>query len=188
MRRWAGIGLVVLAGLAGCSGGGGKGPSGSAANIPRTTPPLPNGWKEVKTRFEIAVDVPSDWPVVNWRSTCGVQTPTVYLGPEGQPPKCASFAPGAWVKIGAYAYTGPQKYTITHINGMEATKVVIQQPVTQPVAGTVTNIWVRLVANTPTGLPLGLFVSAGESPAFPGGGPGMAEKIVSTIHGTVGSS
>lgn len=185
MRRTAGLGLAFMAVLAGC-GGGGAG-SGSGGGGQRSTPPLPSGWKVV-TRGEIGVDVPSDWLVKPWEPTCGVKTPTVYLGPEGQLQRCTTTDPGALVVIGAYAYTGPVKPVITHINGMEATEVVVHQPVTQPLSGTVTNIWVRLVANTPTGIPLGLFVSAGESTTFPGGGPGVAEKIASTIHGTVGSS
>lgn len=189
MRRTASIGLVVLGVLTGCSGGGsgGTGSGGGSGAGHLTTPPLPAGWKTV-SHEEIGVDVPADWTVKTWQPTCGVETPTVYLGPEGQLLRCTTTAPGALVKIGAYAYQGEQKPTVTHINGMEATEVVVTQAVTAPVAGTITNIWVRLVSNTPTGLPLGLFISAGESADFPGGGPGMAAKIAASIHATVGSS
>lgn len=185
MRRTAGIGLIGLAVLAGCSGGGGSGSNGGGAHL--TTPPVPAGWKTV-THDEIGVDVPADWQVKPWESNCGVQSPTVFLGPQGRVTPCATAAPGTVVIIGAYAYAGVQKPVITHINGMEATEVVVHQTVTQPVAGTVTTIWIRLISGTPTGVPLGLFVYAGESTDFPGGGPGMAAKIVSTIHGTVASS
>ena len=189
MRHRVGIVTVAMSVLvAGCAGGGGTGGSGSAPSAPRTTPALPAGWKAVNTKYEIAVDVPADWPVVPWTASCGVATPTVYIGPQGAPSKCTTYATGAEVVIGAFAYQGAQKPVTTTINGMTATEVVVHTPYAGPPAGTVTSIWVRLVSNTPTGVPLGIYVVAGESADFPGGGPGMAAKIVSTIHGTVASS
>lgn len=174
---------------AACSGGGpGQGSGGGTGSTARTTPPLPAGWKAVNTKYEIAVDVPADWRVMNWQATCGVQAPTVYIGPQGSPAKCTTYAVGTEVDIGAFAYQGTQKPVTTRINGMEAQEVVVHNPYAGPPSGEVTSIWVRLLSNTPTGTGLGLRVVAGESTAFPGGGPGLAAKIVSTIHGTVASS
>lgn len=159
---------------------------GSRSTLPQpTVPPLPPGWKEV-THERFAVDVPADWTVTKWQPTCGVQAPTVYLGPEGERlDRCTTYAYGAQVDIGAFVYQGPQTPIHTEINGLDAYVVVTRTDVAGPPTGTVTRIWVKVTSTVGA---LGLYIVSGESADFPGGGPGMAEKIEGTIHLAVAGS
>src|SRR5579862_2233403 len=188
VRSSAGVGLAVLMAVmtGGCAAPGGA-KAGSTGTLPTpVTPPVPAGWKTVlHNRF--AIDVPADWQVMNWQQSCGVQTPTVYLGPEGQRfgYRCTMVANGAEVDIGAFAYQGSQRAVITHINGLQVDEVVTHSFVAGPPSGTVTEMWLHVLS--PVG-GLSFFLAVGESTALPGGGPGMAAKIVSTIHLDVSGS
>ena len=176
-RAAALAGLVVMT-TGGCGGAGGNRPP-PPARTTKTAVPLPSGWKTV-THEHFAVDVPVDWQVTKWQPTCGVASPTVYLGPQGMRlSRCTTRAYGAEVDLGAFGYQGTEPPVVTQLNGLKVYETVVHTSIPWPPQGTVTDIWMRVVSRVGT---LGIFVSAGESAAFPGGGPGMAAKIVHTVH------
>lgn len=175
MRRsgmWLMVGLAVA--LAGCA----SGPSGSAPPAAKlVTPPLPAGWQVVSVLY-VGVDVPGSWTVEHWKPTCGVQTPTAYLGPQGMLPKCTTKAPGAEVDVGAYAYLGSLSAKTEHVNGLTLRVVSTQVAVPSVPGATATEMWVSIKAPRP----LGLYFYVGDSTALPGGGPGLAQQILATVH------
>jgi len=103
---------------------------GAGCSTPQglTTPPLPSGWTTV-TYHGVGVDVPSNWTVEPWHQNCGVDVPTVFLGPE-QPSvlSCPAFDPGgAEVVLGSLPFSGGTTSAATQtINGLHA-RVVSQQ-------------------------------------------------------------
>jgi hypothetical protein len=166
--------LGLASGCSSAQSSSGQASSGGSA----TTPVKPAGWKTVEGGG-YAIYVPSSWTVGPWQPTCGVTVPTVYLGPQGQLPKCTTKALGAEADIGAYAYSGTQKPVTKTINGLTAYEVTTTVQVAGPPAGTVTEAWVRVYGPSH---PHGFYFYVGDSPDMPGGGPGMAEKIIDTIH------
>jgi hypothetical protein len=136
--------------------------------------PLPAGWKTV-TYHGVGIDVPSDWLVEPWRLTCGVATPTVFIGPA-QPlaTDCVASPPaGAEVILGALG-TSSSKSVSWDLNGLAAT-VATQQ--VAYLGATITNMWVSLPTKS-----VNISVSVGDSSVVPGGAPRRAAQIVQTIH------
>jgi hypothetical protein len=173
--------LAVVLGTAtlitGCSGG---------ANS-STVPP---GWKGVGYQG-VAIDVPQSWAVMPWRATCGVNTPTVFVGPGGPYGgiACPGLALGAMVELGATTPDLGRLWTTETINGLRV-EVSTERSNEQGfilgrglVSGPVTTTWV----NVPGGVgshAVAVYVSTGDTRRFPGGDPGMTQQIVSTIHRT----
>lgn len=171
-RRGALAAGVLAVALGGCSASG----SGSSPAGKGTVPPLRAGWKTV-SHEGFAVDVPDTWSVERWQPTCGVQSPTVYLGPEGLLPRCSSTAPGAEVVIGAYSH--PAGRVKTTINGLTAYVSKTEVPYSgTPTSATITEAWVEMVGKTS----LGLYFAIPESTSLPGGAPGLANELIDTIH------
>jgi hypothetical protein len=139
--------------------------------------PLPAGWKTV-AYHGVGIDVPGNWLVEPWRLTCGVTTPTVFIGPA-QPLAidCVASPPaGAEVILGALGTSGSQSVS-RNLNGLTATVATQGEAYDGHPGVAITNIWVSL----PT-VDVNISVSVGDTAAIPGGAPGRAEQIVETIH------
>ncbi|HUZ10381.1 MAG TPA: hypothetical protein VMU76_09465 [Acidimicrobiales bacterium] len=153
--------------LAGCST---SGPS------PRA---VPSGWKVVHYK-NVTVDVPHTWTVVAWHPTCGVFTPTVFLGPQklsaiSCPAILSRTPPAAEVVLGAIAPSPLLFWAQRTINGVQ---VGVRTGHSVADGHRITTMWVR----APYDSNLTVYVSVGEASALPGGGPGRAARIVSSIH------
>ncbi len=153
-------------------------PSATTPTTPTSaSSPLPTGWKTV-TYHGVGIDAPGDWLTEPWRPTCGVTTPTVFIGPA-QPlaMSCVADPPqAALVVLGALPMSG-LKSVSTKVNGIMAEVATQYEVYHGNLGATITDIWVSLpTAN------VNLSVSVGESTVVPGGAPGRAEQIVQTIH------
>src|SRR6202035_105996 len=121
LMRWICVGAITLCsvGVAACSGP--RVPTSAPTASTTSTPsPVPTGWKAV-TYHGVGIDVPSDWLVEPWRLTCGVATPTVFIGP-GQPLEmsCVAHPPqAALVVLGALPMRGLNSVS-TGLNGLMA--------------------------------------------------------------------
>jgi len=175
------VGAVVLCGVgvAACSA---TTSSTSVPTLAPTTstsisPPLPAGWKTV-TYKGVGVDVPSDWLVKAWVLTCGVSTPTVFVGPA-QPTEmsCEANPPaGAEVVLGALPMSG-SKSASRVLNGLTAIVATQHEVYHGNLGAGITNIWVSLPTEG-----VDISVSVGDTAVLPGGAPGRADQIVETIH------
>lgn len=170
MARGALLALVATAAiLAGCS-----------TPPVLSTPPLPTGWKTVDYHG-VGVDVPGTWTVEPWRANCGVSTPTVYIGPEGESYlNCPLYTPGgAEVVLGSLPFTGTSAPAQPgNINGLPSLVVSDREHVEcGPGNGVMFRDWVTLPTK---GLSISVWVA--ESTTCPGGAPGRTDQIVQTIH------
>jgi len=97
-RIFAGAMILCSVGMAACTEA-----TTSKTTSTSTSLPIPAGWKTV-TYHGVGVDVPRDWQVEPWRPTCGVETPTVFIGPAKPfAIACVSNPPeGAEVVLGAF--------------------------------------------------------------------------------------
>jgi hypothetical protein len=152
-------------------------PTSPSTTSTSTSPPLPTGWKTV-TYHGVGIDVPSDWLVEPWVLTCGVSTPTVFIGPA-QPSEmsCEANPPaGAEVVLGALPISGSTPLSV-ELNGIPAYVVTQGEAYDGNPGVAITDIWVSLPTENVT-----ISVSVGKSAAIPGGAPGRADHIVETIH------
>ena len=129
----------------------------------------------------VGVDVPSDWMVEPWHQNCGVNTPTVFIGPEQLSVlSCPAFTPGgAEVVLGSLPFKGAGPHAQSeNVNGLTA-QVVSETMDAQCGHRTTTfsKAWVTLPAKGFT-----ISISAAESPVCRGGSPGMATQIQGSIH------
>jgi len=175
--RWVFVGAVTLCsvGLAACSGA--RAPIFAPTSTTSASSPLPAGWKTV-TYQGVGIDVPSDWLVEPWRLTCGVATPTVFIGPA-QPLEmsCVADPPQAALVVLGALPMGGLKSVSTELNGIMADVATQYDVYHGNLGATITNIWVSLPTRD-----VNISVSVGESSVVPGGAPGRAEQIVQTIH------
>jgi len=143
-----------------------------------TTPTLPSGWKTI-AYHGVGIDVPARWAVEPGHATCGVTSPTVFLGPGGfEGVGCPSIAGGAQVVLGASGALQPGRGGAkTTINGLNALMVTTKQSYLRPSSGTGVYILVTLPGKRVT-----INVFAADSSVAPGGAPGRAMQIVETIH------
>ena len=135
---------MCIVGVPACAG---TPPTKTPPSAPRTSTstssPLPPGWKTV-TYQGVGIDVPRDWAVEPWRPTCGVETPTVFIGPAKPfAIACVSNPPmGAEVVLGALPMSGAASAS-KNFNGIPAT-VFTQGAMSNGDAGvTITNVWYR---------------------------------------------
>jgi len=143
-----------------------------------TTPTLPSGWKTI-AYDGVGIDVPARWAVEPGHSTCGVTSPTVFLGPGGfEGLGCAFIFGGAQVVLGAIGALQPGRGVAkTTINGLNALMVTTKQSYQRPSSGTGVYIQVTLPSKRVT---INVFVA--DSSVASGDAPGRAMKIVETIH------
>jgi hypothetical protein len=179
--RWIFVGVACLCsvGLAACSGTTSSKTSTTSAptTSTSTSSTLPTGWKTV-TYHGVGIDVPSNWLVEPWVLTCGVSTPTVFIGPA-QPSEmsCEANPPaGAEVVLGALPISG-SKALSEDLSGIPAYVATQGQAYDGNPGVAITDIWVSLPTENMT-----ISVSVGDSAAIPGGAPGRADHIVDTIH------
>jgi len=168
------VGAVILCsiGLTACTEA-----TTSKTAPPPTSLPVPAGWKTV-TYHGVGIDVPSDWLVQPWRATCGVEAPTVFIGPAKPfAIACVSNPPaGAEVVLGALPMSGLASVS-KDLNGIPAYVVTHDAAYDGKPGVAITDIWVSLRTKNMT-----ISVSVGDSPVIPGGAPGRAQQIVQTIH------
>ena len=167
--RW---GALLLAGTAALGWGLGL------IGTPAVAGAAPAGWKTVRYQG-LTLAVPESWPVEQWRPNCGSPTPVVYLGPEGNPPaSCPSVQHGAMVVLGAKLPRGGL-WVLEIQNGVRISVKSSDETVQQPV-GTIRNIWASAHGGD-------IFISVGQSAAFPGGAPRRANEILATMTSTTPS-
>jgi hypothetical protein len=173
------VACLSSVGLAACSGttSSKTAPTSLSTTSTSTSSPLPTGWKTVTYRG-VGIDVPSVWLVEPWVLTCGVSTPTVFIGPA-QPSEmsCEANPPaGAEVVLGALPIGG-SKSRSEELNGIPAYVITQGEAYDGNPGVAITDIWVSLPTENVT-----ISVSVGDSAATPGGAPGRADHIVDTIH------
>ena len=169
------LALVVLI-LAACSSGH---PTGLRL------PPAPAGWKTV-TYHGIGVDVPRRWTVKPWRESCGVSTPTVFIGPTPSPFSADCVEPAgdaSEVILVGLQFPATGRATTKALNGVKAVVTTREQVFHGTLGATITYMTVTL----PT-LGVSISVLVGESPRVPGGAAGRAKEIVDTIHATTNAT
>jgi hypothetical protein len=162
-------------GLAACSGSTRSAPAPSSTTS--TSTPLPTGWKTV-TYHGVGIDLPNAWLVEPWRLTCGVTTPTVFMGPAQRSAiDCVANPPaGAEVILGAIGTSDSQSVP-RDLSGLPAAVATQGEAYDGKSGVAITNIWVALPTKN-----MNITVSVGDTSAIPGGAPGRAEQIVETIH------
>ncbi len=143
-------------------------------------PRLPPGWRTVTYR-DVAVDVPGTWAVRPWHESCGVRVPTVFVGPaKPATADCVVLAGDASeVILGGLQFGPTGRPRIEMLNGWKAVVTTSGALFHGPLGAGSTYAAVTL----PT-LGVSISVYAGESARIPGGAPGRAEQIVTTVHAT----